>query len=498
MNMAFHHNNRLNMVGLFDSDEAYDSPYPSSGMVPHTTSDDMRTSNIDMGYFHDYVHTPSIMADAGNRPFGPEHFIAEPSGSQDQEQNDEDYSRIDDSVSVVSYTPPDDSDYEESACEDITLSKAPKTNKDGAPRKARQPRPKLLKWSDNDWKNVVLGIIWACGENGIRIPFSQAAQLVGETCTASALQQAVLKLRCKQIADGHDIPLLKMAWTRKNRNGRSSSPIADAKNTYIQTPPKTPTRKRCAQKGKESLIVKFKIGRRGVDRMRPGSSTFPVNNLSSDMSTEGCWIPGDGSFYQDQLQVVQQPLEWTTKPEHNLRYMTGMTKAQPEDYGEFGSSDYGMYGTEQHAQVGHGLDTSSFPQMIEHPSEFSEQRKLYNRKHSVVGDVLLDRNNLVVGTTNELRSFKGMVTPENNPFDGGYLTNVQGQAAIGYNDTYVLSDLYSQAHNQADLPQDNFPDFSALTDYEAYTVSNNSQVPLSNTFKAESPEAFSYNPHFFS
>ncbi|KAI4663615.1 uncharacterized protein J4E78_004031 [Alternaria triticimaculans] len=152
----------------------------------------------------------------------------------------------------VSYTPTYDSDYAESDREDHPPSKIPKINKDGAPRKPRQPRPKLLKWSDNDWKNVVLGIVWACGETGVQIPFDQAGQVVGESCTAGALQQAILKLRGKQIAEGYQIPSLRMAWTRKNK--RSSS-LSSTANTNSQTnagqDPLTPSR--------PSLIVKLKV-----------------------------------------------------------------------------------------------------------------------------------------------------------------------------------------------------------------------------------------------
>ncbi|KAI4928932.1 hypothetical protein J4E85_005554 [Alternaria conjuncta] len=154
--------------------------------------------------------------------------------------------------SSVSYTPTYDSDYAESDREDHPPSKIPKINKDGAPRKPRQPRPKLLKWSDNDWKNVVLGIVWACGETGVQIPFDQAGQVVGESCTAGALQQAILKLRGKQIAEGYQIPSLRMAWTRKNK--RSSS-LSSTANTNSQPnagqDPLTPSH--------PSLIVKLKV-----------------------------------------------------------------------------------------------------------------------------------------------------------------------------------------------------------------------------------------------
>jgi hypothetical protein len=158
---------------------------------------------------------------------------------------------------AVSVTPACESEYEDSDGDERRPSKAPKLNKDGVPRKPRQPRPKLLKWNDNDWKNVALGIVWACGENGIQIPFEQASQVVGESCTAGALQQALLKLRGRQIADGHDIPPLKMAWTRKPKNSTPSTPNADSRSSQITTPSKTPgNKKKPARKiGTPSKIV---------------------------------------------------------------------------------------------------------------------------------------------------------------------------------------------------------------------------------------------------
>jgi hypothetical protein len=133
-------------------------------------------------------------------------------------------------INTVSAFDDDSSRYEGSDSEEERPRKAAKLNKDGVPRKPRRPRPKLLKWSDDDWKNVILGIVWACGENGIQIPFEQAAKVVGEHCTAGALQQALLKLRGKQIAEGYQIPSLKMAWTRKNRYATPPSSSANSKS----------------------------------------------------------------------------------------------------------------------------------------------------------------------------------------------------------------------------------------------------------------------------
>ncbi|KAJ4987443.1 hypothetical protein SVAN01_07043 [Stagonosporopsis vannaccii] len=137
---------------------------------------------------------------------------------------------------IVSAPSLEESDFAASESEDERPRKVPKLNKDGAPRKPRQPRAKLLKWTDDDWKNVLLGIVWACGETGVQIPFEQAAQVVGETCTAGALQQALLKLRVKQIAEGHKIPSLRMAWTRKNKYAVSKASQEPEANRLRKNP----------------------------------------------------------------------------------------------------------------------------------------------------------------------------------------------------------------------------------------------------------------------
>jgi hypothetical protein len=173
-------------------------------------------------------------------------------------------------TSTVSPSQNDSYRYEGSESEDERPHKATKLNKDGEPRKPRRPRPKLLKWSDDDWKNVILGIVWACGETGVQIPFEQAAQVVGEHCTAGALQQALLKLRGKQIAEGHQIPSLRMAWTRKNRHTSSSlSSSTNSKSAQVHdagkdgtSPRKQPTR----VDGTQSKLVTLRRSYSDVDR----------------------------------------------------------------------------------------------------------------------------------------------------------------------------------------------------------------------------------------
>jgi hypothetical protein len=167
----------------------------------------------------------------------------------------------------VSLFPLSGSEYDESDCGDRRPSKSRKLNKDGVPRKPRQPRPRLLKWDDNDWKNVALGLVWACGENGIQIPFDQASQIVSESCTSGALQQALLKLRGKQISEGFQIPSLRMAWTRKNKSCASSKSSTDVNPSQegIQKP-MPPKRKSTRFAGNQSLIVTLKRAYKDADR----------------------------------------------------------------------------------------------------------------------------------------------------------------------------------------------------------------------------------------
>ena len=240
--MAPYHNNKLNMVGLFDEEDLAVpnlTQQPSMSTYGSTTEFANRTYNAAMDPFN---------TSSGNGPA----YRVQMGG---------------DAINAVSYSPTYDSDYAESDQEDRRPSKIPKINKDGVPRKPRQPRPKLLKWSDDDWKNVVLGIIWACGETGVQIPFDQAAQVVGENCTAGALQQAVLKLRGKQVSEGFQIPSLRMAWTRKNKNATLSS--SGANDATEQGPSVNATSKKSTRmKGNQSLIVTLKHAYPHTDRVR--------------------------------------------------------------------------------------------------------------------------------------------------------------------------------------------------------------------------------------
>ncbi|CAO2649453.1 Nn.00g068380.m01.CDS01 [Neocucurbitaria sp. VM-36] len=263
----------------------------------------------------------------------------------------------DQSDHLVSTTPVAESEYEESDLEDQRARKIPKINKDGAPRKPRQPRPKLLKWDDNDWKNVALGIVWACGENGISIPFDQAAQVVGESCTAGALQQAILKLRLKQIAEGIQIPALKMAWTRKRKHSDTSLSTANARTTQDATQTKTillkkkPTR----WEGNQTLLITLKRAYQEADRMHldyphefNASSNIPTishangnavnRRLPTSLLAE--W-PDYGRSLRSPPGRVQVGSNSSTSNAHRHHHITGMyldgslaspTRSMPPDF----------------------------------------------------------------------------------------------------------------------------------------------------------------------
>lgn len=90
-----------------------------------------------------------------------------------------------------------------------------KINKNGRVRKIREPRGHLRRWDESDVSRALMGIVWACGENGVVIPFAQAAKLVDQDCTSGALQQAILKMHDKMNADGAQLPKMKMNWPKK-------------------------------------------------------------------------------------------------------------------------------------------------------------------------------------------------------------------------------------------------------------------------------------------
>jgi hypothetical protein len=241
----------LNNYSIDDQLDAASIPLPPSPMGPTNAAHGLHQMTAD-----------TVQADAGVPDV--ETLIK----SEDQEADQ------------VSLTPLGGGEYDDSDYNERRPSKCPKLNKDGIPRKPRQPRSKLLKWDDNDWKNVALGLVWACGENGIQIPFDQASQIVSESCTAGALQQALLKLRGKQIAEGFQIPSLRMAWTRKNKNSTSSKTNADLKPLQNSTGTQkltTPKRKPTRFEGNQSLLITLKRAYKDTDRSHLASPYGPAN-----------------------------------------------------------------------------------------------------------------------------------------------------------------------------------------------------------------------------
>ncbi|KAF2865041.1 hypothetical protein BDV95DRAFT_266269 [Massariosphaeria phaeospora] len=211
----------------------------------------------------------------------------------------------------------------------VSVSSTPSTNKNGEMRKPRDPRPKLLQWSDNDWKNVALGIVWACGENGLLIPFGQAAQLVGETCTAGALQQALLKLRQKQNADGHQMPPLKMAWSRRGTD--PSSP--DDTSTRAQGR-KLPRRNPTKMAGTQSLIVKLKLPQ------TPTKSPVGHRAFTTDGPEDSPTAPA-----LQTMDISDSPIPFTLNPHEQdlFRLDQNLGASGMMDFGDDGNTSYDYF-----------------------------------------------------------------------------------------------------------------------------------------------------------
>jgi hypothetical protein len=223
----------------------------------------------------------------------------------------------------------------------IDEGKTPKTRKDGTSRKPRKPRAKLLKWDDSDWKQLVLGIVWACGEAGLSIPFGQAAQLVHGKCSASALQQAILKLRMKQNAAGEQIPPLRMAWTRnKTGNDQLSSPPNGQPRPMIAR--RKPTRH------EESQTMMFTFKRAYVEEDRallPFPYQYdPEGLFNSDVKMGaadewGCQESTYTPFAEEKEHVLEHSSSKQTIPDENDFHLNSWlnsdamdTEAHEQDY----------------------------------------------------------------------------------------------------------------------------------------------------------------------
>ncbi|KAF2203721.1 hypothetical protein GQ43DRAFT_246763 [Delitschia confertaspora ATCC 74209] len=96
------------------------------------------------------------------------------------------------------------------------------------PRKARMPRPKLMKWTDDDWKLAMLCLVHVCGEMNNHLPFEETARMINPNCSGSALQQALLKLKQKfKDEDKYCPDTLTMSWSKnKAATSRGHSAVA--------------------------------------------------------------------------------------------------------------------------------------------------------------------------------------------------------------------------------------------------------------------------------
>ncbi|KAJ4379259.1 hypothetical protein N0V86_005304 [Didymella sp. IMI 355093] len=295
-----------------------------------------------------------------NDAFASAPFAVEPDNVDATDDHDEDFKQEDTQEHhIVSAAPAEDSEFAASESEDERPRKTPKLNKDGVPRKPRQPRAKLLKWSDDDWKNVCLGIVWACGETGVQIPFEQAAQVVGEKCTAGALQQALLKLRGKQVDAGHSIPSLKMAWTRKNKPatlGKAKASLESEANK----PRKKPTRFEATQ----SLIItlpraytnEHREGLQAPYKWKKPPRKVKSANVKQDPDASFPYTPG-GSQHLDYLSATPSMTShlYETPPVtpfgSNVGYLQGMV---------LGGGEYANpLTTEGLQEVGNGWDDAA-------------------------------------------------------------------------------------------------------------------------------------------
>ncbi|KAJ4353748.1 uncharacterized protein N0V89_005478 [Didymosphaeria variabile] len=195
----------------------------------------------------------------------------------------------------------DDGDYVDSdlaADEDINdeayseqLGKKRKINKNGRMRKVRQPRGNLRRWDENDVSRALMGIVWACGENGVQIPFDQAAKLVDQTCTAGALQQAILKIQTKLNKDGEQIPRIKMNWPKKRDSFTGTKTVVRDNG---KVPRKKPTLTQATQCNITSL--------RALPRNGPSLYEGPKTEAELDD-----FLRGPNNIVDVQIQYAQLP-----------------------------------------------------------------------------------------------------------------------------------------------------------------------------------------------
>jgi hypothetical protein len=152
-------------------------------------------------------------------------------------------------------------------------------NKDGQLRKSRAPRAPLRRWGQTDLAGALIGIVWACGEAGIKIPFDQAAQLIDVNCTAGALQQAILKLHAQMATEGKQYPKIKMHWPKKGV----------AESSVVRDASKVPRRKPTMRRAEQSFLITLKRAYVEADR---AALAYPHTFGTGDAQTATTAAPG--------------------------------------------------------------------------------------------------------------------------------------------------------------------------------------------------------------
>ncbi|KAL1608164.1 hypothetical protein SLS60_003103 [Paraconiothyrium brasiliense] len=225
--------------------------------------------------------------------------------------------------------------------------KKQKINKDGRMRKVRQPRGNLRRWDDNDVSRALMGVVWACGENGVVIPFDQAAKLVDQTCTAGALQQAILKIQTKLNKDGEQIPRIKMNWPKKNN-------IVAGTKTVIRDNGKVPRKRPTLTQATQCNITSL----RALPRHGVSSNEGPENEAGYDD-----FLRGSNNAVDVQLQHAQL----THRPAMSqaaatMAHVAGSsTQANTQSDAQFGSS-YSHSPFEMHDPQGLSMSDSHLGQ----------------------------------------------------------------------------------------------------------------------------------------
>lgn len=303
-----------NYVSPYTQSSPYISPYnqPSPYVSPYTQPPSHAQSSFqpphDNHAAENDTQGTSMAHPEMPEPEAPEQEILEPETSI-KEENSQDANSPKQNGDA-DYDPNvggDDSDYKKRSTKQG--AKKRKLNKDGRSRKVRQPRGHLRRWDENDLMRSLLGIVWACGESGTVIPFEQAAKLVDPTCTASALQQAILKMQTKLNSEGAQIPKIKMNWPKKNES--IAGPIRDNG--------KVPRKKPTMVKATQCKIISLGGSTGQHTLMNTGFGTFapqinglpaPMNILAAPVQT----VPGPNIAMPGLNNAVPGPSNTLTGP----------------------------------------------------------------------------------------------------------------------------------------------------------------------------------------